>query len=117
MLEIALHNPRQHRQFQHAGGRLMLARADASASLWTSVDPSRADHTGALLEFNCNDDGISLAATHCRAECQCHQNRGSIDSGRLPVPTRFVVGDTLFEVTRSCAKPSTNSRTLQNLHT
>ncbi len=116
MLEIALHNPRQHRQFRHAGGPLTLARAEADPPIWMAVDRSCADHVDALLEIIADGDGIALATTDCQAEWQDDSQRGPIGPQRLPVPARFVIGDTRFEITDSNAKQSQSFRTLEKLH-
>src|SRR5262245_8678950 len=116
MLEIALHNPRQHRQFQHTRGPLTLARSDASAPRWMAVDPSVVDDVDALLEIVANDHGIALAATDCKIEWQGDSERAWIDGNRLPVPAQFVIGDTLFEISESTTEQSASRRSLEKLH-
>lgn len=101
MLEIALHNPRQHRQFHHARGPLTLARADSDPPLWVAVDPAVIEQVDALLEIIANDDGIALAATDCKIEWQGDAHRAWTDGQCLPVPAQFVIGDTRFEINES----------------
>ncbi|MEX0643210.1 MAG: adenylate/guanylate cyclase domain-containing protein [Pirellulales bacterium] len=115
MLEIALHNPRQHRQFHHAEGPLTLARADAGAPLWMAVDPSLIEQVDALLEIIADDNGISLSTTDCKIEWQGDAERAWIDWKRLPVPAQFLIGDTRFEISESTFEQSA-SRPLEKLH-
>jgi hypothetical protein len=37
MFEVAVYNPRQHKQFRRESGSLVLARAGQADALWTTV--------------------------------------------------------------------------------
>lgn len=99
MLEIALHNSRQHRQFVHSGGLLTLARADAA--LWAPIDPARDDRASEMLEIVVDGDEITLALAD--------------GSQRFAVPARFTIGDTRFEISAP-ARQRSAARRLEKLH-
>ncbi|HEX4413930.1 MAG TPA: hypothetical protein VH107_09910, partial [Lacipirellulaceae bacterium] len=63
MFEIAIHNPRQHRQIHHAGGPLMLSRSQTRSLLWNAVDALPAD--SARIEIRPEKDGVSLVFAGC----------------------------------------------------
>src|SRR5262245_30696647 len=101
MLEIVLHNSRQHRQFRHADGPITLARAESGPALWMAVDPSLIDEVDALLEIVVDGEGIAVATTDCKIEWPGDSARLWMDGTSLPVPTQFVIGDTRFEISES----------------
>jgi adenylate cyclase len=98
MLDIALFNERQHRQFEHRGGPCVLARAAAGGSLWMAIDQARADQADALVEIFPAADGIDLVMAGCEAECYCGRRCELTGSCHLDVPARFSIGDTQFEI-------------------
>ena len=116
MLDIALHNSRQHRQFQHAGGSLVLARTASGHDLWTTIDKAQADRADALIEIVLQDDGVALTMSGCEAECRCGRNCGLIGNCQLPIPATFTIGDTRFEIADARAGQATSRRPLQKLH-
>lgn len=116
MLEIALHNARQHRQFRNAKGALTLARADANSPFWTAVDRSRLDQVDALLEIVATGNRITVATTACAVEWENDIECGPAGPTCRSVPARFVVGDTRFEITLSQAGRSQPTRKLEKLH-
>jgi len=99
MLEVTLHNPRQHKQFRRSSGPLVLARASQEPALWTTVDDGAAC-PNARIEIVPQPSGVSLAVAGCETEYH-------------GVPTSFVVGDTRFEIT--LAKTGVPHRPLQPL--
>jgi class 3 adenylate cyclase len=114
MLEVAIYNLRQHRQFQRQAGPLMLARADIERPVWVPVNPSHADVASAVLEIAPHEGGIALAMTGCAAECYCGRKCGLTGACQLEVPARFSIGDTQFEVFDS-ATPDLAARPLETL--
>lgn len=112
MLEVALHNPRQHKQFRRETGALLLARASHESALWTTVDRG-ADRPDALVEIVPLAGGVSLAMAGCEAECRCGRSCGLTGNCQLPVPASFTIGDTRFEI--SVADRSVPHRLLQKL--
>ena len=72
MLEVALHNPRQHKQFRRESGPLVLARAGQEPALWTTVDEGEAC-PDARIEIVPQLAGVSLAVAGCEAECTATQ--------------------------------------------
>ena len=95
MLEVALHNPRQHKQFRSDARPLLFARDDDRAT-WTIIDRSAARAT-ALVEIAPKPSGVAIAVTGCAAECES----GRRDPGGqcwVAPPASFMVGDTRFEV-------------------
>jgi adenylate cyclase len=115
MLEIAIHSPRQHRQFHHNGGRLVLARSGNSHTSWAPVAREHADDTGACVEILPQVDHISLALAGCEAECHCGRACDLKGQCEIPVPAAFTIGDTRFEITDSSAAASEQKRPLQKL--
>ncbi len=114
MLEIALHNPRQHKQFCRESGPLVLARATLEPALWTTVDRGL-DCPDTRIEIIPQLDGVSLAMAGCEAQCHGGQSRGPIGNCRLPVPASFTIGDTRFEVVAAdCIAPRRTLQTLRN---
>jgi adenylate cyclase len=99
MLEVAFHNPRQHKQFRRDSGPLILARASQEPALWTTVDEGAAS-LGARVEIVPQCAGVTLAIVGCEAEHHA-------------VPSSFTVGDTRFEV--SPTKSGIAHRPLQQL--
>ena len=112
MLEVALYNPRQHKQFRRETGALLLARASHESALWTTVDRG-ADRPNALVEIVPLAGGVSLAMAGCEAECRCGRSCGLTGNCQLPVPASFTIGDTRFEI--SVADRSVPHRLLQKL--
>lgn len=101
MLEVALHNPRQHKQVCCDSGPLVFARANRDAGLWTTVDQCEVD-SDARIEIVPERAEVSLAVTGRDAEY-------------LGLPANFTVGDTRFEIT--IAKSGASHRPLQQLRT
>lgn len=98
MLEITLHNPRQHQQFQHLIGPLMLARAGAGQAIWNAIDCDPAARVDALLEILPQGDDIAVAMSGCERECQCDRTCELKGNCRLRIPAAFTIGDTRFEI-------------------
>lgn len=115
MLEIALYNPRQHRQFHHASGSLLLARSDVNGSLWTPVDEHAARRTDALVEIVPHVGGVALAMAGCEGECCCGRACNRTGSCHLRVPAAFSIGDTRFEILSSDQPLRTATRPLEQL--
>ncbi len=115
MLNVALHNPRQHRQLQHSQGPLVLARMGSDRTVWTPVDRGKAKSAEALLEIVPGTDGIVLAMTGCEAECFCDRVCGLTGSCQLPVPASFAIGDTRFEICGSDSPLAFPVRPLERL--
>ena len=108
MLEVAFHNPRQHRQFQHAAGPILLARAALPEPLWTTIDQDRSALAQALVEIVPEQDGIRLQMAGCETDCFCGRPCELVGDCHLDLPARFSIGDTRFEIAdraRSLAKP------------
>jgi hypothetical protein len=116
MLDIALYNPRQHRQIQHARGPLVLARAAGAAPVWMPVDQSRAEEAEALVEILAAEDGITLSMAGCERECFCGKDCGLTGNCRLQVPARFAIGDTQFEIVDPTRAKPAPRRPLERLH-
>ena len=115
MLNVALHNPRQHRQLQHSQGPLVLARMGSDHSVWMPVDRGKAQSAKARLEIVPGADGIVLAMTGCEAECFCGRVCGLTGSCQLPVPASFAIGDTRFEICDSDSPLAFPARPLERL--
>ena len=115
MLEIAIHNPRQHRQFRHSSGALMLARAADENTLWTTIERDNAANSDAILEIQRAADGIALVMAGCEAECHCGRNCPFTGNCRLPVPSNFSIGDTRFEIIETNDDSAAQLRPLQKL--
>jgi adenylate cyclase len=112
MLEIAFHNSRQHKQFRCETGPIVLARAQNVADVWSAVDRDF-DSASALIEIALAADGVSLAMKGCSVAQTCEGDRGATTTHQLPLPARFIVGDTRFEI--SARRKSSFCRTLQTL--
>ncbi|HVT30148.1 MAG TPA: adenylate/guanylate cyclase domain-containing protein [Lacipirellulaceae bacterium] len=112
MLEVALHNPRQHKQFRREDGAIVLARADRDSAIWTPVERG-SKLADALVEIVHQSDGVSLAMAGCEAESDCGRHCGLTGNCRLPLPVSFTIGDTRFEI--SSADCNASRRTLQRL--
>ena len=116
MLEIALHNPRQHRQFHHAGGPLTLARADSDPALWVAVDPD-ARRAGRRTLGNHFQRRGHRARSHRLQNRVARRVRARMDRREAPaVPAQFVIGDTRFEISESTAEQFRSRRPLEKLH-
>jgi len=116
MLEIAIHNPRQHRQFQHETGPLLLARSTNDRPLWTPVNLSSADEVESLVEIVRLADGIRLQVAGCEQECDCDRSSELVGDSRLALPARFSIGDTRFEIIADDSRESSAlSRPLEEL--
>jgi class 3 adenylate cyclase len=85
MLEVALHNPRQHKQFRRASGPLVLTRASDEPAIWSTADEAETS-AAARIEILPQPAGVSLAVAGCKTEYHS-------------VPASFAVGDTRFEIT------------------
>lgn len=101
MLEVAVHNPRQHRQFQRDSGPLVLARPDQGPAIWTTINEGEAG-SDARIKIAPERTGVSLAMAGCEAKYH-------------DVPASFAIGDTRFEIT--IAKSGGQFRKLQRLRT
>lgn len=96
MFEVALYNPRQHKQLRESGS-LVLVRGKSETAVWTTVD-RRAESANAIVEIVLHSNGISLALAGCEGECDDGQ-AGTLAGGcQLPLPASFTVGDTRFEI-------------------
>ncbi len=115
MLDIALYNSRQHRQFQHRTGRLMLARPRADQSLWITVDPVHTDHSAALLEIVPVGDCIELRVAGCENLAIDEASSALLDTSKLPTPVRFSIGDTRFEIAETSQRAKAPHRPLEKL--
>jgi adenylate cyclase len=98
MLEVALHNPRQHNQFQHNGEPLLLARSAGEAPLWTPVDPAASQEIQPTVQIVAGELGVRLTNTGCELVCDDAEYTEAGDCCALSVPTQFTIGDTLFEI-------------------
>src|SRR5687768_8236629 len=98
MLDVALHNSRQHRQFHHGEGALVLARMGSAPPLWLPVDSCRTQAAQALLEIVPEAAGIEVALSGCESEFLCGRSGEPSGHCRLPVPATFAIGDTRFEI-------------------
>jgi adenylate cyclase len=101
MLEVALYNPRQHKQFCRDSGPLVLARASQDAALWVTADEPTAC-ADARIEIVPQLAGVSLAISGGKTKYQ-------------KVPTSITCGDTRFEI--NLAKRGTLRPPLQRLRT
>src|SRR4029079_19348883 len=97
-LEVALHNPRQHKQFRRDSGPLVLACASQAPALWTTVDAGEAG-PDARIEIVPQVTGAALSVAGCQAECYGNGSGNPIQNGPLQLPASFTVGDTRFEIT------------------
>ena len=102
MLEVALHNPRQHQQFRSDSGSLVLARGSQGPALWTTVDAGEAS-SDTRVEIVPEAAGVVLAVAGCDAHCDGSSIGNPIQNGRLEVPASFTVGDTRFQIALSSA--------------
>jgi adenylate cyclase len=98
MLEVALHNPRQHKQFRGGPGPLVLARIGHKSALWTAADRG-ANRSDSFIEIVPQRTGISLALAGCEAVCVCGSACERTGNCQLPLPASFMIGDTRFEIT------------------
>lgn len=112
MLDVALHNPRQHKQFRRESGPLVLARASEAPALWTTVDAGEA-WPNARIEIVPQVAGVSLAVAGCEVECHGNGSGVPTQNGPLELPASFSVGDTRFEI--ALAGASASRRALQKL--
>src|SRR5258705_757835 len=112
MLEVAINNPRQHKQFRSDSGPLVLARDSEPSALWTTVGVGEAGQD-ARIEIVPQVAGVVLAVAGCQADCNGKGSDNSIQNGPLQLPASFTVGDTRFEIT--IASANTPRRPLQNL--
>ncbi len=112
MLEVALHNSRQHKQFRRERGPLVLARDSRASAVWTPVDRG-AEFPDALLEIVPSSDGVSLTLAGCEAECHCGRRCDLTGNCQLTLPASFTIGDTRFEV--STVASDAPARSLQRL--
>ena len=104
MLEVALHNPRQHRQFHHDGGPLVLARLGPTLALLDAHRSRRAAESVALVEIAAAARSASHShSTGCEAECHCGRACDLNGECEIAVPAAFTIGDTRFEITDSSA--------------
>jgi adenylate cyclase len=101
MLEVALHNSRQHKQFRRTSGPLVLTRASQEPAIWSTVDEGELA-ADVRIEIVPQPSGVSLAVAGCKTEYHS-------------VPASFAVGDTRFEIT--LAKSGAIHRPLQPLST
>jgi adenylate cyclase len=115
MFEIAIHNPRQHRQIHHAAGPLMLSRSQSESPLWNAVDHQLAA-CAALIEIEQQADGVALSLHGCEAECHCGQACALTGKCTLPLPAQFAIGDTRFEIIDRRRPADVVERSLQRLH-
>jgi class 3 adenylate cyclase len=90
MFEVAVYNPRQHKQFRRESGSLVLARAGQADALWTTVEGSEPE-SDARVEFLLQHEGVSLALPGCDATD--YDSHAAHDAA-----IRFTIGDTRFEV-------------------
>ncbi len=98
MLEVTLHNPRQHKQLRRSSRPLLLARTSHEPALWATADRGTIG-SEARIEIVPQPGGVSLEMFGCEAECHCERSCGLTGSCQLPVPASFTVGDTRFEIT------------------
>src|SRR5262245_59546537 len=98
MLDVAFFNVRQHRQFQHTGGPLLLARRADADETWLSVDSERAKAAETLLEISPAGDGIRLQLAGCAQDCFCGRQCELPGSCEWTLPACFNIGDTRFEI-------------------
>jgi adenylate cyclase len=112
MLEVALHNPRQHKQFCREAGPLVLARASEATALWTTVAAGEAC-PDARIEIVPQIAGVALAVAGCEVDRHGNRHTDPIGNGSLQLPASFTVGDTRFEI--AFALGSTPHRPLQKL--
>src|SRR5262245_46933668 len=91
MLEVALHNPRQHKQLRGGCGPLVLARSSREPALWEAVNEVEVG-TESYIDIAPQLAGIALTVAGRETEYR-------------ELPTSFVVGDTRFEIVRpdACA--------------
>lgn len=115
MLEITLHNARQHQQFQHIIGPLVLARAGAEQAIWNAIDCDPAARVDALLEILPQGDDVAVAMSGCERECKCDRTCELKGNCRLRIPAAFTIGDTRFEIAAVDDKAAT-VRPLQRLN-
>jgi len=98
MLEVALHNPRQHKQFRGGPGPLVLARTGHKSALWTAADRV-VNSSDSFIEIVPQRTGVSLALAGCEAECVCGRTCDRAGKCQLRLPASFTIGDTRFEIT------------------
>ncbi|HEY4234016.1 MAG TPA: adenylate/guanylate cyclase domain-containing protein [Lacipirellulaceae bacterium] len=108
MLDVSFFNVRQHRQFQHTAGPMLLARSLNADESWITVDSERAKLAQTLLSITPDADGITLQLAGCEKECYCGRPGELSGSCHWKLPARFNVGDTCFEVAAS--GPAAGSR-------
>src|SRR5215212_762540 len=98
MLEVALHNPRQHKQFRREAGPMVLARTSDAPALWATINAGEAS-PDAWIEIVPQTAGVALAITGCELGCRGNGGGDSIGNDSLQLPASFSVGDTRFEIT------------------
>ncbi len=117
MLEIAIHNPRQHRQFHHNGGPFTLFRSRAELPLWSAASQSH-DDSIAQVEIlpQPQSDNVLLTFAGCEAQCHCGHDRTLAGKCQVPFPAHFAIGDTHFEIVDSQKTSQADARPLERLH-
>ena len=115
MLEIAIHNPRQHRQFHHADGMLTLSQSRSQSPLWNAVDQPPAASL-ARIDIQLENGGVSLAFSGCEVESNCCGGCKIEPHCHLQLPAQFAVGDTRFEIVANRQSADVTERPLQRLH-
>ncbi len=115
MLEIAIHNPRQHRQFHHSGGSFTLSRSRAESPLWSAASQSRADSI-AQVEILPQRGSVLLSFAGCEARSHCEHDRTLSGKCHLPFPAHFAIGDTHFEIVDTQKASAADARPLERLH-
>lgn len=106
MLDVSFFNVRQHRQFQHSGGPLLLARRTEGDETWLPVDSERAKLAETLLEITPAGDGIRMQLAGCEQECFCGRPCELAGSCSWTLPACFNIGDTRFEIAAGGHKTS-----------
>jgi adenylate cyclase len=115
MLNVAFFNVRQHRQFQHTAGPLLLARDRNADQPWVTVDSKRAMQAETLLSITPVGDGVQLRFAGCEKECHCGRACDLTGNCQWTLPARFNIGDTCFEVTAGTRAATGSRRPLEIL--
>jgi adenylate cyclase len=102
MLEVALHSPRQHKQFRSDSSPLIIARASQAPAIWMTVDAGESS-PNARIEIASHVAGVTLALAGCQIDCNRDGSDNPIQNGALQVPASFIIDDTRFEITRTTA--------------
>jgi len=113
MLEVALHNPRQHRQFRQGPEPLWLAMNGENVAIWTPAD-RRDDSSDGSIGITPQPDGVSLTILGCEATFDANQTRALAGTCNLPIPASFTIGDTRFEIALSDRASGRPLQTLNN---